>query len=289
MGSLSRDMPVDTHRISVSLAKRAVARLRMSRSCSKRLTRFRSWRSSSRSADVSRHRAPDGRAHSVAPSYATTAQTSPKTRRRPGSSAPHEPTRPPHAGTPPDTAASISAFQSILPATLSPQVLRTPQNRGNSTARIDDDHRGLVCRKPELFGPAVRAVCDPLQVGANDLLEMLLPDTHHRQERPVLAALGVVEDQVSSMGVDPLGCERMVEPDLVGKLCDGGSNPLHRDAGLAQRAEDERLREANERDRCSPPSAGKHRNQRLGVGRMRPHMERRHRDVEVPRALSERE
>ena len=61
-----------------------------------------------------------------------TARTSPGTRRRPGSSDPDEPTRAPHAGTAPGTAASISAFQSILPATLAPQVLRTPQNRGNS-------------------------------------------------------------------------------------------------------------------------------------------------------------
>ena len=62
VGSLRRDMPVDTHRVSVSLANRAVARLRMSRSCSKRLQRLRNSRNSPRSALVS----PSSRAPAVA-------------------------------------------------------------------------------------------------------------------------------------------------------------------------------------------------------------------------------
>jgi hypothetical protein len=49
-GPLRRDDPVCAHRVSVSAAKRTAARLRMSRSCSTRLTRLRSSRSSSRSA-----------------------------------------------------------------------------------------------------------------------------------------------------------------------------------------------------------------------------------------------
>ena len=48
-----RDVPVDSHRVPVSRAKKAVACLRMSRSCSRRLTRLRSSLSSSRSALVS--------------------------------------------------------------------------------------------------------------------------------------------------------------------------------------------------------------------------------------------
>ena len=51
-GPLRRDDPVGAHRVSVSAAKRTAARLRMSRSCSTRLTRLRSSRSSSRSALV---------------------------------------------------------------------------------------------------------------------------------------------------------------------------------------------------------------------------------------------
>jgi hypothetical protein len=48
-----RDVPVDAHRVPVSRAKKAVACLRMSRSCSRRRTRFLSSRSSSRSTLVS--------------------------------------------------------------------------------------------------------------------------------------------------------------------------------------------------------------------------------------------
>ena len=48
-----RDEPVDADRVPVSRAKKAVACLRMSRSCSRRRTRFLSSRSSSRSALVS--------------------------------------------------------------------------------------------------------------------------------------------------------------------------------------------------------------------------------------------
>lgn len=52
LGALRGDVTIDRHR-SVSLAKSAVARLRMSPSCSKRLTRLRSCLSSSRSTLVS--------------------------------------------------------------------------------------------------------------------------------------------------------------------------------------------------------------------------------------------
>ena len=53
--------------------------------------------------------APPGRPAPARPSSAASAATRPATRRRPGSSGPHGPTRPPHAGTAPDTQASSLA------------------------------------------------------------------------------------------------------------------------------------------------------------------------------------
>ena len=58
-----------------------------------------------------------------------------------------------HAGTPPDTAASISAFQSILSATLASQVLRTPQNRGNSKKAGSLEGLVIASRFPVVFQP----------------------------------------------------------------------------------------------------------------------------------------
>jgi hypothetical protein len=68
--------------------------------------------------------------------------------------------RAPHAvrasrGTAPDNQALSWAFESILPAALSPQVLRTPQDRGNSNRLRALRHRSGHDRKP------LRAVPDP--------------------------------------------------------------------------------------------------------------------------------
>lgn len=52
-GPLRRDDPVDAYRVSLSRAKKAAARLRISRCCSSRLTFLCSSRNSSRSSELS--------------------------------------------------------------------------------------------------------------------------------------------------------------------------------------------------------------------------------------------
>jgi hypothetical protein len=64
-GLLGRDHPVDRHRVSVSAAKKAAARLSRSRSCSRRLTFLRSSRNSHAPRSSGRHRARAHRAGSA--------------------------------------------------------------------------------------------------------------------------------------------------------------------------------------------------------------------------------
>ena len=77
---------------------------------------------------------------------------------------------------------------------------------------------------------------------------MLLAGAHHGEQCLVVAAGGVVEDQLGAVGVHPSGGERVVQADLIVQLPHGGANALHRHAGLAQCAQHECLREADERD-----------------------------------------
>ena len=114
-----RDVPVDAHRIPVSCAKKAVACLRMSRSCSKRrrsragagaAPRARRW--------SARRRAHRDRARPGGASCAASAARPPGTPRRPGSSGPDGPAPAPPAGTAPGRQVSSSAQCPSLPRRL---------------------------------------------------------------------------------------------------------------------------------------------------------------------------
>jgi hypothetical protein len=81
---------------------------------------------------------------------------------------------------------------------------------------------GAIGREMYLLRPSVVAVADRLEVVADDLREVLLSGAHDRQERFVVAALRVIEDQLGPVGVDPFRDQRVVETDLRTELCDRG-------------------------------------------------------------------
>lgn len=58
------------------------------------------------------------------------------------------------------------------------------------------------------------------------LREVLLPGPHDCEERRVVGALGVVDDQLGAVGVDALGRKRLRDADLIAQPLNGGSNAL---------------------------------------------------------------
>ena len=81
----------------------------------------------------------------------------------------------------------------------------------------------------------------------------------------------------------------MLEAELVAEPRDRRADALHRHTGPAQRAQDERLGEADERHGCAATGARKHREQRLGILRTSPVVQRRGGHLEVARGLAQRE
>jgi len=155
--------------------------------------------------------------------------------------------------------------------------------------RVHGDLRAYVGRQPETLGPPIVAVGDPLEVIADDLGEVLLTGPDHRQQGLVVAARGVIEDQLRSVGVHALGGERVIKADLVAQLGDSGPDALHRNAGAAQGTKDERLSETDERHGRAPPGTREDRHERLAVLRARPRVQRRDGCVEVGGALPQGE
>ena len=118
---------------------------------------------------------------------------------------------------------------------------------------------------------------------------MLLTGVHDGQQRLVVTAGRVIEDQLGAVGVHPPGGERVIQADLIVQLLDGRADALHRHLGLAQRAQYECRCEPDERDGCLPPRRWEDRDQRRAVLRECPRVQRRERGVQVGRKLVQRE
>ena len=156
-------------------------------------------------------------------------------------------------------------------------------------ARIDGDVGGGVGGQPQPLGPSVVTVGDALEVAANDLREVLLSGTDDREERLVVAAGGVVEDQLSAVGVHLPRCERMVEANLGAEPGDRRADALEGHAGTAKRAQHERLGEADEGNRRAAAGRRKHRDEGFAVLRVGPGVERRDGRAEIRGALAQSE
>jgi hypothetical protein len=65
---------------------------------------------------------------------------------------------------------------------------------------------------------------------------VLLARADNGEQLLVAAARRKVEDQLGAVGVHVPGRESVVKADLVVQFLDGGTDALHRHAGLAQRA-----------------------------------------------------
>ena len=130
-GLLHRDEPVHAHRVSVSFAKKAAARLSRSRSCARRAFSRRSRRSSSRSSVSGRRRARGDRAGPAGASCAASAARRRGSQTARAAFGRHATTRSPRGGSHRDTRVGSSAQTPSFRA-ITAQVVRCPENRGNS-------------------------------------------------------------------------------------------------------------------------------------------------------------